>query len=329
VRITLHCRSFVLVLAVAIALASSPALAQSSAAPGWPERSVRAIVPNPPGVALDISLRLFSERLSARWKQPVVVENMPGADGIIAAREFVTRRDSHTLLYSFAGLISINPLLHEKLPYDVADLAPIVATTDNFIAIAVPAASKVNSLAELEALARSRPGKLTFAATPGLPFYALAAFQKSTGVGMVQASYRDFNPAIVDLGEGRIDALASGVAPLLPQARAGKIKLLAFVNRERSPAAPEVPTVAEAGYPQLTFSAVTGFFGGRDMPAALRERIAADVRAVAAEAAIKERLGKMGAVALAGTPAAFAAAIEEQRAKVAAIAKAMGTKAGN
>ncbi len=319
--------SSIIVLSAAAALAqTSP---QSSAQP-WPQRPVRVIVPNPAGVAMDVSLRLFAEPLAARWGQPVVVENLPGADGIVAAREFIGRRDNDTLLYSFPGLITINPLLYEKLPYDPArDFAPIASASDNFIAIAVPAAAKINSLKELEALARARPGKLTWAATPGLPYYALASFQKTSGLDMVEASYRDFNPAIVDLGEGRIDLLASGVAPLLPQARAGKIKLIAFINRERSPAAPEVPTVAEAGYPQLTFSAVTGFFGWRDMPDALRERIAADIRAVTAESAIKERLAKVGAIAQSGTPAEFAAAIEEQRAKVAAIAKAMGTKPGN
>jgi tripartite-type tricarboxylate transporter receptor subunit TctC len=265
-----------------------PAVAQN---PAWPQRPVRVIVPNPAGVAMDVGLRLFAEPLSQRWGQPVVVENLPGADGIRAAREFVTRRDNHTLLYSFAGLISINPLLHEKLPYDpVRDLVPIASATDNFIAIAVPASSKVSSLAELEKRARARPGKLTWAATPGLPYYALASFQKGNKLDMVQASYRDFSPAFVDLGEGRIDALASGVAPLLAQARAGKIRLLAVINRERAPAAPDVPTAAEAGYPQLTFSAVTGFFGGPDMPAELRERIAADVRSVVADAAVKGRL---------------------------------------
>ncbi|MPZ41769.1 MAG: tripartite tricarboxylate transporter substrate binding protein [Rhizobiales bacterium] len=315
--------------ASSIVMSAAPVSAQPSKQ-SWPQRAVRVIVPNPPGVALDVSLRLFAEPLSARWKQPVVVENLPGADGIIAAREFVGRRDNDTLLYSFAGLISINPLLHEKLPYDPArDLTPIASTTDNFIAIAVPASSKINSLKELEQLARSRPGKLTWAATPGLPYYALASFQKSNGLDMVQASYRDFSPAFVDLREGRIDALASGVAPLLSQARAGKIKLLAFINRERAAAAPDVPTAAEAGYPQLTFSAITGFFGWRDMPNALREHIAADIRAVTAEPAIKDRLAKMGAVALGSTPAEFAAAIEAQRAKVAAIATAMSVKPVN
>jgi tripartite-type tricarboxylate transporter receptor subunit TctC len=276
---------------------------------------------------MDVTVRLFAERLSTQWKQSIVVENMPGADGIIAAREFVTKSNDHTLLYSFPGLITINPLLHNKLPYDPArDLVPIASTSDNFIAIAVPAASKINSLSELEQLARTRPGKLTWAATPGLPYYALVAFQKSGNLDMVQASYRGFSQAIVDLGEGRIDALASGVAPLLPQMRAGKIKLLAFINRERAPIAPDVATVAEAGYPGLTFSAVVGFFGWRGITAELRERISADVRTVAADPTVKARLSKMGATAQGSTSAEFAAAIEEQRRKVAEIAKSIGAK---
>jgi tripartite-type tricarboxylate transporter receptor subunit TctC len=182
---------------------------------------------------------------------------------------------------------------------------------------------KVGSLAELAQIARSRPGKLTWAATPGLPYYAFAAFQRSAGGDMVQASYRDFNQALADLGEGRIDAVAAGVTPLLSQARAGKIKLLAFINRERSPVAPEVPTVGEAGFADLTFSAVTGFFGWRDMPSELRERIAADVREIAADTAVRERLTKMGSAAHGSTPAEFVAAIEEQRSKVAAISRAL------
>jgi tripartite-type tricarboxylate transporter receptor subunit TctC len=327
-RVKVRKQIAVLGFAATIVAAAIPTSAQAQATTEtWPQRPVRVIVPNPAGVAMDVGLRLFTEPLAARWRQPVVVENMPGGDGIVAAREFVTRRDDHTLLYSFPGIVTINPLIHEKLPYNPErDFTPIAATTDNFIAIAVPASSAVKSLAELEKLARSRPGKLTWAATPGLPYYALSAFQKGSGLDMAQAPYRDFNPAIVDLGEGRIDALASGVAPLLPQARAGKIRLLAVINRERAPAAPDVPTVAQAGYPQLTFSAVTGFFGGRDMSAARRERVANDVRTVAADPAIKERLAKMGAVALGSTPAEFAAAIAEQRAKVAAIAKAIGAK---
>ncbi len=309
-------------LITSLALPTTPSLAEA-----WPQRTVRVIVPNPAGVGIDVVARLFAERLGAKWGQAVIVENMPGGDGIIAVREFVRRQDNHTLLYSFPGLITINPLIHDKLPYDPAlDLLPIASTSDNFLAIAASESLQTASLAELAQVAKAGRKKLTWAATPGLPYYAFATFQKNAGGNMVQASYRDFNQAIVDLAEGRIDAVAAGVAPLLPQVRAGKIKLLAFLNRERTPVAPEVPTVAEAGYPDLTFSAVTGFFGGRNMPGALRERIAADVRQIAADPAIRERLANMGAAVRGSSPAEFAAAIEEQRVKVAAIAKAIGTK---
>jgi tripartite-type tricarboxylate transporter receptor subunit TctC len=296
-------------------------------ASAWPERTVRVIMPNPPGTALDIVARLFAERLAARWGKAVIVENLPGADGNLAAREFVAKRDNHTLLYSFPGLITINPLMYEKLPYDPArDLMPIASTSNNYVAIAASGSLKVDSLAALVQLARSRGSKLNWAATPGMPYFAFAGLQKITGIEMVQVSYRDFNQAIVDLGEGRIDVVASGVAPLRPHAETGKLRLLAFINRQRAPFAPEVPTVAEAGYPDLTFDAITGFFGWRDMPAELRERIAADIREITSDLAIRERLLKMSSIALGSTPAEFVTAIEEQRAKIAAIAQGIGTK---
>jgi tripartite-type tricarboxylate transporter receptor subunit TctC len=303
-------------------LVAGPLTAQS-----WPQRTVRVIVPNPPGVGLDVVARLFSERLSARWGHPVVIENLPGADGIIAAREFVARRDDHTLLYSFGGLISINPVLHEKLPYDPnRDLVPISSASENAVAIAVSASLAVGTLAELAKLARSRPGQLSWAATPGVPYFAFAAFQKISGSEMVHVPYRDFNQALADLGEGRIAAAASGAAPLLPQARAGRIKMLAFINRERVPVAPDVPTVAEAGYANIPQSGPTGFFGWRGMPSDLRDRIAADVREVAKDADIGQRLAKIGSVVRGSTPAEFTAAIEQQRQSIAAVAKMIGTK---
>src|SRR5215510_9640068 len=171
---------------IAIALVSvfpqlwAPALAQS-----WPQRAVKVIVPNPPGTALDLITRLFSERLGSRWGRPAIIENLPGADGNIAVREFVGRRDDHTLLYSFAGPITINPLIYERLPYDPArDLVPIASTTDNFLVIAASATLKVRSLADLERIARSRSNKLNWAATPGLPYFAFAGFQKSADLDM-------------------------------------------------------------------------------------------------------------------------------------------------
>jgi tripartite-type tricarboxylate transporter receptor subunit TctC len=300
-----------------------------SAAPAadpWPQRTVKIIVPLPAGVSIDASARLFAAELSARWRQPVVVENIPGADGLLAAREFVSRNDQHTLLYSFAGLISINPFLHEKLPYEPRDLVPIAMSSDNFLAIAVSSKLQVASLGELVELARSQPTKLNWAATPGLPYFSLASLQKSTGMAMVHVAYRNFNPALIDLGEGRLDVAATGLMQVLPQQQAGKVRVLAVMNRTRSPAAPEIPTASEAGYPQLTFDGVTGFFGCKSMPDELRDRIAADVRTVSASPALQQRLSKLGIVARGSTPGEFAAAIEQQRVKVAGIAAETGAK---
>ena len=130
---------------------------------------------------------------------------------------------------------------------------------------------------------------------------------------MVHAPYRDFSQALADLREGRIQVVATGVGPLLGPAQSGKIKLLALVNKQRATAAPGVPTVTEAGFPDLTFSAVTGFFGWRDMPAQLRIRIAADVQAVASNPAIRERLAKLGTVAKGSTPTEFVSDIDALR----------------
>jgi tripartite-type tricarboxylate transporter receptor subunit TctC len=293
----------------------------------WPDRTVRVIVPNPPGTTLDIVTRLFADRLASRWARAVVVENIPGADGNLAAREFVAKRDDHTLLYSFPGLITINPLTYVNLPYDPSrDLVPIASTSDNYVAIAVSGNLKIKSLAELTQLARLREGRLNWAATPGIPYFALAGLQQSVGISMTQVPYRDFNQALADLSEGRIDAVATGVTPLLPYAGTGKVSLLAFVNRQRAPFAAEIPTMAEAGFADLTFDAVTGFFGWRDMPTDLRERIALDVQTIAADSATRERLLKVGAVARGSTPAEFAAVIEEQRAKIANIARTVGLR---
>ena len=314
-------------LALLIGIGGSLSLSDPLSAEAWPQRTVRVIIPLPAGGSIDSSAQLFAEQLAVRWGHPVIIENMPGADGTLAAKEFVSRSDQHTLLYSFAGLITINPLLREKLPYDPArDLVPIATSSDNFLAIAVSSKLQVASLRELVTFARSHPTKLNWAASPGLPYFAVSGFQKSEGMEMIYVPYRDFNPALADLGEGRIDVAAAGLTSLLSQYQADKVKLLAVMNRTRSPATPDVPTAAEAGYPQLTFDGVTGFFGWRDIPGGLRDRIAADVRAVADSPAIKERLAKIGIVARGSTPGEFAAAIEEQRAKVAAIVAAIGTK---
>jgi tripartite-type tricarboxylate transporter receptor subunit TctC len=302
-------------LAAAIISASTPTCAET-----WPARPVKIIASTPAGSATDLAVRLFAEDLSARWRQSIVVENRPGADGIVAVMGLVNAQDDHTLLFSFAGPISINPFIHDKLPYDpVRDLVPIAAVIDNFFAIAVSTPAGVRSLPAFIEAARAHPEKFNWAATAGLPQFIFLALQRKSGLTLTQVPYRDFAPALQDLAENRIQVVVTTPAILMPTIESGKAWLLMVTNRQRSPIAPEVPTAAEAGFPELTFDGVVGLFGRRDMPIALRDRIASDVAAVAESPRIASRLRPLGVVVRAGNPAQLSAAIEEQRAKVSEI----------
>jgi tripartite-type tricarboxylate transporter receptor subunit TctC len=300
------------------------ATADAAGSQNWPARAVHVVVPLPPGIPTDLVCRLFAERLSERWHQPVVVENRQGADGIPAVTSFVATHDDHTLLCSFPGIVTINPIVHDNLPYDPShDLVPVVSLSDNFIGIAVSQTLKVGSLDELVSRARAQPGKFNWSASPGNPLYGFAALLQTAGIKMVQVPYRDFRPALQDAAEGRIQAVATGVGALLPLVQARKLSLLVVNNRQRSPLAPSVPTAEEAGYGDLTLDGLTGLYGWRDMPREIRERIAADVRAIAADPDLVERVLKIGSVLHVGTPEEFASAIEEQSERIATIAHKM------
>jgi tripartite-type tricarboxylate transporter receptor subunit TctC len=230
-------------------------------------------------------------------------------------------------MFTFAGIISINPVIHDKLPYDPArDVVPIAAAVDATLALAVSSTLMAENLRDIIALAKAEPGKLNWAATTGLPLYVIAALEKNAGIDITQISYRDFAPAFQDFATGRVQLIATGITLLLPQVASGRGRFLMVPNRDRSPLAPDVPTAAEAGFPDLTFNAVNGLYGGRDMPETVKAKIAADVRAVASDPAVAERLKPTGAVMRPGTTADFVAAIEEQRAKVAAVAETLKSK---
>ena len=299
---------------IAIAAIWSPIEARSDT---WPQRTVKIILPLPAGVGTDVAARLFAERLSQRWRQGVVVENRPGVDGLAGVASFVSSRDDHELLFSFAGPISINPLIYDKLPYDPdRDLIPIASAIDNFFCVAVSSSMGVDSVGSFVEAVRNNPGKFNWAATAGLPQYIFEALQRSAGLQLVQVPYRDFAPALQDFAEGRIHVVVTGPGVLLPHVKTGRAKLLMVSNRQRSPLAPEVPTAAEAGFPELTFEGVVGFYGRRDMPVPLRDQIAEDVRAVGADPTVVSRLRDIGIAVRTGTPAEFSSAIAEQAKKV-------------
>jgi tripartite-type tricarboxylate transporter receptor subunit TctC len=301
--------------------------ARPAAAETWPQRPVKFLLPLGAGSGVDIGARLLADRLSTRWGQPVVVENRPGGDALVAISAFVSAHDDHVLLATPTSSFTAHPYLHDNLPYKSSDLLAIARVSNTIITLAVPTSLNVGSLADLVALARAQPGKLNWAGVTGALDFLFAGFLQHAGLNMTKVPYRNPVEAANDLAEGRVQAYLSALAIVRPQIEAGKIKPLAVTNKVRAPTAPDVPTVKEAGYPDLSLDGLVGFFGPPEMSNALRERIAADIGAVvAADPTIGQRLTATGQIPNVGGPTEFATAIEEQRAQIAAIAKELGIK---
>src|SRR5882672_5383757 len=248
-------------LGLAAAAAAFPAMAPPARAQAYPTRTVRIIVPFGPGSGTDIAGRLIADRLSRRWGQPVVVENRPGGDGLVAISAFVGANDDHVLLAAPSGSFTAHPLIFKNLPYKPADLVPIVRISNTIIVMAVPASLEVKSLAELVAMARAQPGQLNWAGTTGSNEFLFAAFLKNAGLDISKVPYRNLVEAANDLATGRIQINVTAFAIARPQLQAGKIKPLAVTNTARAAVVADVPTVAEAGYPELALDGLVGFFG--------------------------------------------------------------------
>ena len=301
--------------------------APQALAQGWPQRTVKFLLPLGPGSGVDIGSRLLADRLSARWGQPVVVENRPGGDGIVAIGAFVSAHDDHVLLMTPTSSFTAHPYLHDNLPYKPSDLLPVARVSNTIISIAVPTSLEARSLEHLIGLTRGQPGKLNWAGVTGALDFLFAGFLHRHGLNMTKVPYRNPVEAANDLAEGRVQMYMAALAIVRPQLQTGKIKLLAVTNSVRAPAAPDVPTVKEAGYGELTFDGLVGLFGPSDMANEVRERIAADIRAVvAADPVIGERLMATGQILNIGGPTEFGQATQEQRQKVAVIAKDLGIK---
>jgi tripartite-type tricarboxylate transporter receptor subunit TctC len=315
---------FALALGVAaalIAVAAKMPLASAQAA--WPTRPLRFIVTLGAGSGADLGARLLADRLSQRWGQPIVVENRPGGDALVAINAFVTAKDDHVLLFSPSASFTAHPYLHDHLPYKPDDLVPITRVSNTLIAIAVPVTMQVDSLRDLVAMTRAQPGALNWAGVTGALDFLFAGWLKQEGLNINKVPYRNPIDAANDLAEGRVQVYEASLAIVRPQLQAGKIKLLAMVNTVRAPTEPNVPTAAEAGYPALTFDGLVGLFGPRGMPLALRQRITSDIRSVA-DSTVADRLTASGQIMNIGEPEEFAKSIDAQRAKVAEFAKVIG-----
>jgi tripartite-type tricarboxylate transporter receptor subunit TctC len=269
---------------------------------------------------------LIAERLAARWGRSVVVENRPGGDGIVAITTFLGAKDGHTLLYSPTSSFTAHPWLHDKLPYDPRDLVPIARVSNSIVAVAVAASTPVKTMAELVGVARAEPGKLNWATITGMFDFMFAGFLKKENLDISKVPYRDTVQAVTDLSQGRIQLMLSAISILRPHVQSGRIRMIAVTAHERASLVPDIPTTTEAGFPDLAIDGLSGFFGPRDMPTALRDRISADVRAAATEPAVSARLLANTQIVNPGDAAAFGAAIDAQRAQVAAVGALLGIK---
>jgi tripartite-type tricarboxylate transporter receptor subunit TctC len=310
-----------------LALVLLAALAVPATAQTWPQRPVRFIVTLGPGSGVDFGARLLGDRLSKRWDQPVVIENRPGGDAIVAVSAVINANDDHVLLASPTSALTAHPYVLQQMPYKDSDLLPIARGWNTVIVIAVPTPLEAKTMRDLVAMTRASPGKLNWAGTTGAIDFLFAGFLKKNNLDMARVPYRNPQDAANDVATGRIQVTEASLATLRPQLQAGKIKMLASTNSVRPPTHPEIPTVKEAGYPELTLDGLVGFFGPHGMSLELRERIAADIRAVVEEPDFGEKLSATGQIANAGGPAEFAAAMQEQRDRLAIAAKELGLKA--
>ena len=304
-----------------LALTGTPSQAQN-----WPQRPVKLILPLGPGSGVDITARLVGERLAAKWGQSVVIENRPGGDGVVALTSFIGGRDDHSLLMSPTSSFTHHPWTHDKMPYEAKEFVPIVRMTNTIVGVAVPATLPFKTVGDLVNHAKANPGQLNWATITGFFDFVFDGFQKKAGLQIAKVPYRNTVQAATDLAEGRIQLMMSAYAILRPHVQSGKLKLLAITAAERASMLPDVPTTKEAGFPDITIEGLVGIFGLRDMPAPVRERIAADVIAVLKDPVILERLTATGQVVNPGTPAQFSAAIDKQKAQANEAGNILGIK---
>lgn len=298
----------------------------------YPGKPVRIIVPSSPGNSSDIMARLIADKLSQTWGQPVLVENRPGADGRIGA-EIVAKSapDGHTLFIPNAGVITINPALFIKMSYDpVKDFAPITQVATIVIVLAAHPSVAANSVGELVALAKARPGALHYASAgnnAGIPYLSGALLRDKAGIDVVHVPYKANAQAQQDLLGGQIQFMYDTLAATLPHARSGRLKVLAIVGSQRSRVLPQVPTLTEAGYPGTEGDAWAGLFAPGGTPRVVVEKIHADVVAVLEQAEVRERLTALGLNVVGNKPDEFAAVIKADTAKWAAVIRTNNIKA--
>jgi tripartite-type tricarboxylate transporter receptor subunit TctC len=301
-------------------------LATGVGAQGYPERPVRVLVGYPPGGGTDLVARLIAVPLSERWRQPVVVENRPGANAILATEAVAKAKpDGYTLLMAYATELALNPATHRKLPYDpVRDLAPIAQLASAPLVMAVHPSLAAQDLPGLVALAKAKPGALSYSSsgTGSVHQFAGELFKLRSGIDMVHIPYKGSGPATADAVSGQVQVTFASVASVLRFVQSGRLRALAVTSPQRSPQLPNVPTAAEAGVPGVELTSWYGVLAPAGTPAEVIRKVAADVAAALAAPEVRKGFEAQGLDIAQSSPAAFAAFIRAEADKYQRIARA-------
>ncbi len=316
-------------LLAAAALATLVPLA-AFAADSYPSKQVRFVVPYPPGGPLDTVARLLAQKLTASMKEPIVVDNVPGAGGNIGAGAVArSSPDGYTILMGAVATHAINPALYPNIPYDAGkDFLAVtqVASTPNVLV--VNPSLKAATVQEFIALAKSQPGKLNFGSgsTGSAGHLAGELFKTMAGVDMAHIPYKGAAAAMQDLIGGRIDLMFDNLASSLAQVRSGRVRALAVTTAKRSPLAPELPTIAESGLAGFDINTWFGIFVPAGTPRPVVDRLHGEFTKALAAPDVREKMLALGAEPVGGTPEEFAAYVKAEAAKYARLVKASGAK---
>jgi len=311
-------------LLVALVIAA-PCMAQN-----WPDRPLKFIVSAPAGSSLDVLARTIADKLKDRIGQPVVVDDRPAAGGT-AATDFVAKAppDGYTMVISFNGPLAFGPHLYSKLPYDpLKDLAPVIITSSQPNVLAVTATLPVKSVRELIAYAKANPGKLNYASVGNGSSSQLTMelLKADAGIDIVHVPFNGSPPAVTATIQGETQMLFAVMQPLQARIQPRQLRAIAVTTAQRFPLLPDIPTIAEAGYPGFEALAWNGILVAGGTPRPIIQRINAEINAILKDPSVKSALNAQGFDLIGGTPEDFANLIRSESEKWAPVIKKTGAK---
>lgn len=265
---------------------------QIAQAQNWPGRAVRIVVPYPAGGGVDVMARAIAQKLQDKWSQPVTVDNRPGANTLLGTEAVARSTDQHTLLFTTDATFTINPHLYARLPYDLdRDFTPVTHLVSFSQMLVVNADLPANSLSELIALARSKPGMLTYASYgPGSqPQLATEMLKQKTGTFIVHIPYRGIPQAVMAVVSNEVPMTWSGIVSARPHIASKRIKALAYGGKTRAAAYPQVPTMSELGFPEVDANVWVGLFAPSGMPFATVQKIHRDILSIISDPDFRQR----------------------------------------